>query len=146
MRLLLSSYIFDLFNLQQLTTIFWSTRLLIEPMIGHRIGPGVSDRGPKLAVAASRKVVDGPAALLTALDEQRFCPAHPKACRRLHRDDGVVAAPALNHMPARPSARGHQRDDGSFGLRLRRSSERGDYVSVNEIIALEEQRRSLAEA
>ena len=89
---------------------------------------------------------DVPAALLTALDEQRFCPAHPKACRRLHRDDGVVAAPALNHMPARPSARGHQRDDGSFGLRLRRSSERGDYVSVNEIIALEEQRRSLAEA
>lgn len=33
------------------------------------------------------------------------CPAHPKACRRLRRDDGVVAAPALNHMPARPSAR-----------------------------------------
>ena len=74
----MSSYIFDLFNLQQLTTIFWSTRLLIEPMIGHRIGSGVSDRGPKLVVAASRKVVDVPAALLTALDEHVFAPPTPK--------------------------------------------------------------------
>jgi hypothetical protein len=31
------------------------TRLLIEPMIGHRIGSGHIDRGQKLVVAASRK-------------------------------------------------------------------------------------------
>jgi hypothetical protein len=30
-------------------------RLLIEPMIGYRIGSTVSDRGQKLVVAASRK-------------------------------------------------------------------------------------------
>ena len=70
---LLSSYIFDLFNLLVRAAddyLLVPTRLLIQPMIGHRISSGVSDRRQKLVVGASRKG------------------EHVKACRRLRRDDG----------------------------------------------------------
>jgi hypothetical protein len=92
---LLSSYIFDLFNLLVRAAddyLLVPTRLLIQPMIGHRISSGVSDRGQKLVVAASRK------------GEHVVAPPTPKLVGAFAATMGVVAAPALNHMPARPSA------------------------------------------
>jgi hypothetical protein len=108
-------------------------------MIGHRIGSGVSDRGPKLVVAASRKVVDVPAALLTALTNTSL-PRPPQSLSAPLPRRWCRCRARLKSYAGTPERQRPSEGRWIFGLRLRRSSKRGDDVSVNEIIALEEQR------
>jgi hypothetical protein len=116
MRLLLSSHIFDLFNLLVRAAddyLLVPTRLLIEPMIGHRIGSIVSDRGQKLVVAASRKVVDVRAALLTALKTNTSLPRPPQSLSAPPPRRWCRCRARLKSYAGTPERQSHQRDDGS---------------------------------